>query len=95
MIWPVTKQYVLALPQNAWYKCQVTTVVPVVCSDPVPDVPAIYFCQPSDENLQRIGQDLEANLYGTYHFNFLSPISRQKIEDLASKAIQANVVSQV
>jgi len=63
--------------------------------DPVPDVPAVYFCQPTDANLNRIGQDLEANLYGSYHFNFISPISRQKMEDLASKAIQANVVSQI
>ena len=63
--------------------------------DPVPDVPAIYFCQPTDANLQRIGSDLEANLYGSYHFNFISPISRQKMEDLASKAIQANVIPQI
>ena len=63
--------------------------------DPVPDVPAVYFCQPTDANLYRIGLDLEANLYGSYHFNFISPISRQKMEDLASKAIKANVVSQV
>merc|ERR1711962_1527509 len=63
--------------------------------DPVPDVPAVYFCQPTDANLYRIGLDLEANLYGSYHFNFISPISRQKMEDLASKAIKANVVSQI
>ena len=51
-------------------------LIECVCRDPVPDVPAVYFCQPTDSNLQRIGEDLEANLYGTYHFNFISPISR-------------------
>ena len=63
--------------------------------DPVPDVPAIYFCQPSDENLKRISEDLRANLYGSYYFNFVSPISRQRLEDLAAAAIQANAVTQV
>jgi hypothetical protein len=63
--------------------------------DPVPDVPAVYFCQPTDENLKRIGQDLENGIYGSYHFNFISPISRQKLEDLATTAIQYNAASQV
>lgn len=63
--------------------------------DPVPDVPAIYFCQPTDKNIQRIGQDLQNGLYGSYHFNFVSPISRQKLEDLASLAIQANATTQI
>ena len=38
---------------------------------------------------------MENGLYGSYHFNFISPISRQKLEDLASMAIQSNVVSQI
>jgi hypothetical protein len=59
------------------------------------DVPAVYFCQPTDENLRRIGQDLENGIYGSYHFNFISPISRQKLEDLATTAIQYNAISQV
>jgi hypothetical protein len=61
----------------------------------VPDAPAVYFCQPTDDNLRRIGQDLEAGLYGSYHFNFITPISRQRLEDLATTAIQCNAVSQV
>ena len=59
------------------------------------DVPAIYFCQPTEENLQRIAKDLEDNLYGSYYFNFISPISRQKLEDLAQAAIRANAVTQI
>ncbi len=63
--------------------------------DPVPEVPAIYFCQSSEDNLRRISEDLQAGLYGSYYFNFISPIPRQRLEDLASSAIQANAVQQV
>lgn len=55
----------------------------------VPDVPAIYFCQPTEENLVRIGQDFNDGLYSSYYLNFISPISRQKMEDLALAALQA------
>ncbi|KAK7084719.1 Sec1 domain containing protein 1 [Halocaridina rubra] len=55
----------------------------------VPDVPAIYFCQPTEENLIRIGQDFADGLYSSYYLNFISPISRQKMEDLALAALQA------
>ncbi|XP_066943279.1 sec1 family domain-containing protein 1 [Macrobrachium rosenbergii] len=55
----------------------------------VPDVPAIYFCQPTEENLTRIGQDFAEGLYSSYFLNFISPISRQKMEDLALAALQA------
>ncbi|KAF4520597.1 hypothetical protein B566_EDAN006008 [Ephemera danica] len=63
--------------------------------DPIPDVPAVYFCMPTEENLGRIGQDLQNGLYDTYHLNFISPISRQRLEDLAAASLQANCVSRV
>lgn len=63
--------------------------------DPIPDVPAIYFCLPTDDNLGRIGQDLLSGLYDSYYLNFITPISRQKLENLASAAIQANAVSNI
>lgn len=65
------------------------------CRDAVPDVPAIYFCQPTEDNLRRIREDLANNLYGSYYFNFISPISRERLEDLATAAIQSNAVAQV
>ena len=40
-------------------------------------------------------QDMEDGLYGSYHFNFISPISRQRLEDLAMSTIRANAVQQV
>ncbi len=63
--------------------------------DPVPDVPAIYFCLPTEENLGRISQDLQNQLYESYYFNFISSISRQRLEDLASAAINAQSVAQI
>ncbi|XP_018326803.1 protein sly1 homolog [Agrilus planipennis] len=63
--------------------------------DPIPEVPAVYFCIPSDENLGRISQDFHRGIYDAYHLNFISPISRQKLEDLAASALQANCVGNI
>ncbi|XP_043801429.1 protein sly1 homolog [Apis laboriosa] len=63
--------------------------------DSIPEVPAIYFCAPTDENLVRIGQDLQNGLYDIYHLNFISPITRQKMEDLAAAALLGGVVSNI
>lgn len=63
--------------------------------DSVPDVPAIYFCMPSEENLGRIAQDLQKNLYDIYHLNFISPLSRDRMEDLAAAALQSNSVANI
>lgn len=58
-------------------------------------MPAIYFCAPTEENLGRISQDFQKNVYDVYHLNFISPISRQKLEDIASAALQANYVANI
>ncbi|MED6271906.1 Sec1 domain containing protein 1 [Characodon lateralis] len=63
--------------------------------DPIPDVPAIYFLMPTEENIDRICQDLRSQLYESYYLNFISAISRSKLEDIASAALTANAVSQV
>ncbi|CAO1352245.1 unnamed protein product [Diamesa hyperborea] len=63
--------------------------------DSIPDVPAIYFCAPTEENLGRIAQDFQNGLYDIYHLNFLSPISRQKLEDLAAASLQSNCVANI
>ena len=43
--------------------------------DSIPDAPAVYFCLPSDENIQRMCQDMNSQLYGAYYYNFISPIN--------------------
>lgn len=63
--------------------------------DPIPDVPAIYFVMPTDENVQRICRDFENQMYDSYYLNFISCVFRQKLEDIASTAIQNNCVTQI
>lgn len=54
---------------------------------PIPDVPAIYFVQPTQENIQLIADDLSRNLYENVYINFTSPLPRVLLEDLASRTI--------
>jgi len=63
--------------------------------DCIPEAPAVYFCLPTEENIHRICQDLNNNLYGNYYYNFISPINRQKLEDIATSALQSNTVGQI
>ncbi|XP_015906128.1 sec1 family domain-containing protein 1 [Parasteatoda tepidariorum] len=63
--------------------------------DPIPDVPTIYFVMPNEENIVRISQDFRNQLYDSYFLNFISPISRQRLEDLASASLNAGCVSSV
>ncbi|KAF3845469.1 hypothetical protein F7725_008632 [Dissostichus mawsoni] len=63
--------------------------------DPIPEVPAIFFVMPTEENIDRICQDLRNQLYESYYMNFISAISRSKLEDIASAALAANAVTQV
>lgn len=58
-------------------------------------MPAVYFCLPTDENLDRIQQDFSNGLYDIYHLNFLAPITRSKIENLAAAALHAGCVANI
>lgn len=44
--------------------------------EPIPDVPAIYFVQPTADNIERICQDVQAELYHSVHLNLSSELSR-------------------
>ncbi|UYV60221.1 SCFD1 [Cordylochernes scorpioides] len=55
--------------------------------DPVPDVAAVYLVQPTEENVRLIARDMELHLYDSLYLNFISPVSRQRLEDLAKAAI--------
>ncbi|XP_022095656.1 sec1 family domain-containing protein 1-like [Acanthaster planci] len=63
--------------------------------DPIPDVPAVYFVLPTEENVQRICRDCQSQLYEAFYLNFISAISRQLLEELAGAALQSNTVSQI
>jgi hypothetical protein len=49
-------------------------------------VPAVYFVAPTLQNVRRIAQDLEKNLYESFHLNFVEPLSRALLEELAAAA---------
>ncbi|KAI8990547.1 Sec1-like protein [Trametes punicea] len=51
---------------------------------PLPDVPAVYFVSPTLANIRRISQDLEKGLYESFHLNFVEPLPRALLEELAA-----------
>ncbi|ESX02296.1 Protein SLY1 [Ogataea parapolymorpha DL-1] len=51
----------------------------------LPDVPVIYFVEPSAENIARIITDLENEHYADYYVNFTSSLSRSLLEEFAKK----------
>src|ERR1700731_1785904 len=50
----------------------------------LPDVPAVYFVSPTLENVTRIAEDLEKALYESFHLNFVEPLPRALLEELAA-----------
>ncbi|KHJ43729.1 Sec1 family protein [Trichuris suis] len=63
--------------------------------DPLPDVPCIYFIAPSQETIQALCNDFVGGLYESYFLNFISPLARPYLEDLATAAVKADALSQV
>jgi hypothetical protein len=57
----------------------------------IPDVPAIYFVEPTPENIRLITSDLERGLYSPAYINFLSSVPRPLLEDFASQIASAGV----
>lgn len=53
---------------------------------PLTDVPAVYFVSPTLANIKRISEDLEKCLYESFHFNFVEPLPRALLEELAASA---------
>ena len=63
----------------------------------MPDVPVIYFVEPTEENIARIVADYRAGLYSFIHVNFASCISSKLLEKFASDLSRSSppVVSQI
>ncbi|SAM03181.1 hypothetical protein [Absidia glauca] len=56
----------------------------------LPDVPAIYFIEPTSENIKKVCEDLNRNLYDSYYINFCSTIPRPLLEEFATTTIANN-----
>lgn len=52
------------------------------------DVPAVYFVSPTLVNIRRIAQDLQKGLYESFHLNFVEPLPRSLLEELAASVAQ-------
>ncbi|CAD6199614.1 unnamed protein product, partial [Caenorhabditis auriculariae] len=63
--------------------------------EPLTDVPAVYFVAPTDENVDLLSDDLKKAMYDSFYCNFISPLSRPRLESLASAAVHGGAVSQV
>ncbi|KAJ3129954.1 Vesicle trafficking between the ER and Golgi [Nowakowskiella sp. JEL0407] len=67
----------------------------------ITDVPAVYFVQPTHENINRLAEvdmqfsDLSRHLYESYYINFTTSVSRDLLEELASSTVQANAQSEI
>jgi len=54
----------------------------------IPDVPAVYFCAPTEANVRRIAQDCSNNLYEATYVNFTSSVPREVLEVFAESVAQ-------
>ncbi|KAL0422983.1 UNVERIFIED_CONTAM: SEC1 family transport protein SLY1 [Sesamum latifolium] len=63
--------------------------------NPVHDVPAVYFLQPTPPNVQRVISDASRALYDSFHLNFSSSIPRPLLEDLATGTINSDSIQRI
>lgn len=63
--------------------------------EPIPDVPAVYFCRPTKENLARIAQDCSQGLYQRAHLNFVTKLDRSIMEEFARLVVQTGSLDRV
>ena len=63
--------------------------------EPIPDVPAVYFCRPTQENLALIAQDCAKGLYGRGYLNFVTKLDRSMMEDFAKLVVQTGSLESI
>lgn len=56
--------------------------------EPIPDVPAVYFIRPTQENLRVVAQDCAKGLYQRAHLNFCTKLDRSLMEEFAKLVVQ-------
>lgn len=76
----------LVLRVNDLLRCGITIHSTILLRrSPLPDVPAVYFVEPTAENIRYIISDLESDHYDTFYINFTSSIPRELLEEFAKK----------
>lgn len=76
----------LVLRVNDLLRCGVTVhLLLALHRAALPDVPCVYFVEPTAENIQGIVDDLENDRYALLHVNFTSALPRVLLEEFAKK----------
>uniref|UniRef100_A0A7S1ZHK8 Sec1 family domain-containing protein 1 n=1 Tax=Ditylum brightwellii TaxID=49249 RepID=A0A7S1ZHK8_9STRA len=63
--------------------------------EPIPDVPAVYFVEPTRANLTQIASDVAKGLYASYHLNFVTRLDRSLMEEFARLVVQSGSISRI
>lgn len=63
--------------------------------EPIPDVPAIYFVEPTRSNLQLIAQDIAKDYYQSVHLNFSTKLDRSLMEEFAKLVVETNSLHKI
>lgn len=61
----------------------------------IPDVPAIYFVQPTSSNVDRIIRDASMGIYESFHLNFSSSLSHSCLENLAMGTLKGDCAQRI
>lgn len=71
---------------NDLLRCGITVHAVISAQrSPLPDVPVIYFVEPSVENVSTIISDLQNEKYESFYINFTLTINRELLEEFAKK----------
>jgi hypothetical protein len=62
---------------------------------PIPDVPAVYFVQPTEAAIDRIASDAARGLYDTFYINFSTHVPRPLMERLASAVATSGAAARI
>ena len=63
--------------------------------EPIPDVPAVYFVEPTRANLAIIAQDCALGLYAAAHINFVTRLPRDLMEEFAHLVVQSGSLGKI
>ncbi|TRY51609.1 Sec1-like protein [Cryptosporidium tyzzeri] len=61
----------------------------------IPEVPALYFIKPTEENIDKLCDDLRNLYYESYYVNFISPCTDRLLEYFAKKALETGNANRI
>ena len=62
---------------------------------PIPDVAAVYFVEPTEENVTQIVKDARLGLYDSFYLNFSSKINQPMMEKLATGVVEGSASARI